>query len=81
MARPAIFAVCCGAHFSAERPSMALIQPCLREHAVSGLKYQLALIKAGKYPSYKAGMKDLRLNTPVGFPSAVRVRMALLFSS
>ena len=62
------FCCACGAFFSGQTLSRALLKPCLRESATSGLV------------SYKIGLKDLRLQHPEGVPHAVRVRMAALFS-
>eukprot|EP00959_Pyramimonas_sp_CCMP1952_P235733 4926278-Pyramimonas_sp.AAC.1 len=69
----------CGAFFSVERPTRALLRPCLRECAAAGLKRQLAQIKVGKYPSGKEGLKDLSLTPPGGVPHAVRARLAAIF--
>ena len=56
-------------------PTRSLLRPCLREHAGTGLQDQLRRIRQGRWPSYKKELKDIVLDTPIGVPEAVRLRL------
>ena len=74
------FCCACGAYFTGFKPTRALLGPCLRENAGSGLQDQLRRLRSRQWPSYKAGVKDLVLEAPVGVPTEIRVRLAQAFT-